>query len=82
MSYTPPYKAHRKPIPHYQEFQIDLRNLKLILADKQVAFFSQPRYETEDIIYTIVQQNHGHQNLSTIIVTSDKDLWFFRFRHA
>ncbi len=70
----PPYKANRKPIPQYQEFQIDLRNLKLILADKQVACFSQPRYETEDIIRTIVQQNQIHQDLATIIVSSDKDL--------
>ena len=70
----PPYKANRKPIPQYQDFQIDLRNLKWILSDKQVACFSQPRYETEDIIHTIVKHNYGHQNLSTIIVSSDKDL--------
>lgn len=65
------YKAQRRPIPRELEVQIPV--LKNIIKAKNIPFLEYPDYEADDVLATLARLA-SEQNISTIIVTTDKDL--------
>ncbi len=65
------YKANRPEVP--DDFKNQIKNVKKTVQELNIPNIEIEWYEADDIIKTITR-NNSLQNLSTIIVSSDKDL--------
>jgi DNA polymerase-1 len=66
------YKAHRKPMP--EDLVVQIPPLKKIIKAMNIASFECPGYEADDILGTFAHQA-SKEDIQTIIVTTDKDLF-------
>lgn len=69
----PEYKANRTPPEDIDNLTVDIRNLKIILKDRNISLFALSGYEADDVIATIVS-NSRYSVGEIIISSSDKDL--------
>ena len=68
----PQYKAHRKPMPDDLLPQVPV--LKKLLKALHIKVLEKKGYEGDDILGTLAKKT-DKENLQTIIVTNDKDLY-------
>ncbi|MFO0838767.1 MAG: DNA polymerase I [Phycisphaerae bacterium] len=67
----PEYKAHRDPPP--EDMPVQERRIVATLQASGVAMLSKTGYEADDVIATIVRR-HARPELTTYLVSKDKDL--------
>jgi len=66
------YKAQRRPMP--QDLVVQVPMLKKIIQARRIPCFEYPDYEADDVLATLARLA-SQQNILTIIVTTDKDLF-------
>lgn len=69
----PNYKQNRKPLEKQDSLDVEIRNLKLILKEKDISVLSFKGYEADDIINTLTIKAI-EQKAEVIIVSNDGDL--------
>jgi DNA polymerase-1 len=67
----PEYKAHRPPVP--PELRQQMARVRDVIDAYRLPVFQQDGVEADDVIATLVKQARA-EGLSTVIVSSDKDL--------
>ena len=66
------YKASRKPMP--EDLAIQLPVVKKIMKAMSIPFYEFENYEADDVLGSLAKQASS-QNVQTVIVTHDKDLF-------
>jgi len=67
-----PYKANRKPMP--EDLSVQLPKLQEILAAFRIPVIAYPGYEADDVLGSLAKIASS-QNIDTVLVTTDKDLF-------
>jgi DNA polymerase-1 len=66
------YKAQRKPMP--EDLVVQVPVVKKVLQALNIAFLEFERYEADDVLGSLAQRASA-QNILSVIVTTDKDLF-------
>lgn len=66
------YKAHRKPMP--EDLVVQLPIIKKIIKALNIPFFEFENYEADDVLGSLARHASA-QNIHSVIVTHDKDLF-------
>lgn len=66
------YKANRTKMPN--EFHYQMWLIKQLVEEIWISALEMPWYEADDIIGTLAKSEAQHQDVSIVIVSSDKDL--------